>query len=448
MALPPAGAGILRRSCFRHHAVLARGRARNLVGAGTTRTGRSCAAPVTSESGAPGIVRGAPWITQTGQVLSHLFYLRPAGIRGVGLYVVLSRAERLFPQARTSSRVGASACIPRSARSRSHLPRLPRTSGLTRGLGENSECPSTLQLRSQLQETVEVGGPHRDRGRERDRRRGLGGSFAHQSPYRGPHPRGLRRDRPLPRRRAAGPVERRTGRAGRVLRPHAIAVVGASADPDTIAGLLFGNLVDSHFGGVVLPVNKKHPTVQGIAAYPDLASCPVVPDLVVVCVPASAVCWGGRPSRCSRRQSRVCHLSRVRGDRRRRGLRSRPMSFRRPCRAACGSSVRTARGYSAVPPKNGSTRPSAGLSPAGRTSLLSQSGAIGLAVLEAAETRGLGSARSSRWATVRTLPATTCSFTGARPRHRPDPALSGGDPGPAVVHPIADGSAGGSPSWR
>ena len=73
------------------------------------------------------------------------------------------------------------------------------------------------------------------------------------------------------------------------LRPHSIAVVGASADPSTIAGLLFANLVASRFVGTILPVNKRQPTVQGVAAYPDLASCPVVPDLVIVCVPAAAV---------------------------------------------------------------------------------------------------------------------------------------------------------------
>jgi len=59
--------------------------------------------------------------------------------------------------------------------------------------------------------------------------------------------------------------------------PQAIAVVGASGDPATIAGLLFGNLVDSGFGGVVLPVNPHHAEVRGITAFPDLASCPVTP---------------------------------------------------------------------------------------------------------------------------------------------------------------------------
>jgi len=73
------------------------------------------------------------------------------------------------------------------------------------------------------------------------------------------------------------------------LHPQSIAVVGASADPNTLGGLLFANLVDSHFSGTILPVNKKHPEVHGMAAYPDLASCPTVPDCVFVCVPAAAV---------------------------------------------------------------------------------------------------------------------------------------------------------------
>ena len=72
------------------------------------------------------------------------------------------------------------------------------------------------------------------------------------------------------------------------MRPRSIAVVGASSDPGTVAGLLFENLMGSQFSGTVMPVNRRHPAVQGIAAYPDLASCPTVPDLVVVCVPAAA----------------------------------------------------------------------------------------------------------------------------------------------------------------
>ncbi|HTW06711.1 MAG TPA: acetate--CoA ligase family protein [Acidimicrobiales bacterium] len=73
------------------------------------------------------------------------------------------------------------------------------------------------------------------------------------------------------------------------LHPRSIAVVGASAEPNTLGGLLFANLVGSGFRGVALPVNKRHAEVQGVAAYPDLVSCPTVPDCVFVCVPAPAV---------------------------------------------------------------------------------------------------------------------------------------------------------------
>ena len=75
-------------------------------------------------------------------------------------------------------------------------------------------------------------------------------------------------------------------------------MVGASTDPGALSGLLFANLVASRFSGNVLPVNKHHPEVQGVTAYPDLASCPVVPDLVFVCVPA-------RPGRRGRRGGRL-----------------------------------------------------------------------------------------------------------------------------------------------
>jgi len=174
------------------------------------------------------------------------------------------------------------------------------------------------------------------------------------------------------------------------LRPHAIAVVGASADPNTIAGLLFGNLVDSHFGGVVLPVNKKHPTVQGIAAYPDLVSCPVVPDLVIVCVPASAV-PGVVAQAGALGVKAVCVIS---------------AGFAET--GADGAALQAslvqeakARGVRLVGPNctgvlsgTADARFNATFSravpPPGRTSLLSQSGAIGLAVLEAAEIRCLG----------------------------------------------------------
>lgn len=174
------------------------------------------------------------------------------------------------------------------------------------------------------------------------------------------------------------------------LRPRAIAVVGASSDPNTIAGMLFANLVASHFDGTVLPVNKRHPAVQGIVSYPELASCPVVPDLVVVCVPASAAA-GVVAEAGDLGVKAVCVISAGFAETGTDGT----------ALQADVVQAAAARGVRLVGPNctgilsgNGGARFNATFSrtvpPPGRTALLTQSGAFGLAVLEAAEVRGLG----------------------------------------------------------
>ncbi len=75
----------------------------------------------------------------------------------------------------------------------------------------------------------------------------------------------------------------------RFFRPERIAVVGASRNRDAIGGLVFTNLLEGGFSGVVYPVNPNAPHVQGVAAYTSLKDCPEIPDLVMVCVPSSFV---------------------------------------------------------------------------------------------------------------------------------------------------------------
>ncbi len=75
----------------------------------------------------------------------------------------------------------------------------------------------------------------------------------------------------------------------RFFRPERIAVIGASRDRDAIGGLVFSNLLQGGFHGVVYPVNPNASYVQGVAAYPSLSDCPEVPDMVMVCVPAPLV---------------------------------------------------------------------------------------------------------------------------------------------------------------
>lgn len=85
--------------------------------------------------------------------------------------------------------------------------------------------------------------------------------------------------------------QRAAARAAAVpfLRPASIALVGASGKPASIGALLLANLLASGFTGPVYPVNPRHPVIQGVTAYPDLASCPRPPDLAVVAVPAPLV---------------------------------------------------------------------------------------------------------------------------------------------------------------
>lgn len=75
----------------------------------------------------------------------------------------------------------------------------------------------------------------------------------------------------------------------RFFEPRSVAVVGASRNPRSIGGLIFANILHGEFTGAVYPVNPKAPVVQAVTAYPSLSECPSVPDLVVVCVPPQLV---------------------------------------------------------------------------------------------------------------------------------------------------------------
>ena len=75
----------------------------------------------------------------------------------------------------------------------------------------------------------------------------------------------------------------------RFLKPETIAVVGASRNPQNIGGLVFDNALRGGFRGAVYPVNPNATSVQGDATYASLRDCPSVPDLVMVCVPAALV---------------------------------------------------------------------------------------------------------------------------------------------------------------
>ncbi len=88
--------------------------------------------------------------------------------------------------------------------------------------------------------------------------------------------------------------ERRDARAtstavSHFLRPRSIAVIGASRDRDSIGGALYRNIVDAGFTGPVYPVNRDSPVVQSVAAYKSVLDCPDPVDLAFIVVPARYV---------------------------------------------------------------------------------------------------------------------------------------------------------------
>jgi acetyl coenzyme A synthetase (ADP forming)-like protein len=74
-----------------------------------------------------------------------------------------------------------------------------------------------------------------------------------------------------------------------LFRPRSVAVVGASRTPGTIGNTILWNLVKGGFTGTVWPVNPKAESVHSIAAWPTIASIPHAVDLAIVAVPARHV---------------------------------------------------------------------------------------------------------------------------------------------------------------
>ncbi|HEU0054675.1 MAG TPA: acetate--CoA ligase family protein [Longimicrobium sp.] len=74
-----------------------------------------------------------------------------------------------------------------------------------------------------------------------------------------------------------------------ILRPKSIAVVGASRTPNTIGYQILDNLLRHGYEGAVYPVNPKAESVHSIRAYPSLDAIPDAVDLAVVVVPKQFV---------------------------------------------------------------------------------------------------------------------------------------------------------------
>ena len=72
----------------------------------------------------------------------------------------------------------------------------------------------------------------------------------------------------------------------RVLRPRSIAVVGASASPGKIGYTVLSNIIRAGYKGRLYPVNPKEETILGLKVHPTVNDIPDEVDTAVFCVPA------------------------------------------------------------------------------------------------------------------------------------------------------------------
>ena len=171
-------------------------------------------------------------------------------------------------------------------------------------------------------------------------------------------------------------------------KPERIAVVGASARRGTIGGELFRNILGADFKGAAYPVNVKREPVGGVPAYASVEEIPVDIDLAVICVPGQHVLEAAE-SALRKGVKALCVISAgfaeigPDGVERQRRLLSLVRSY--GARLIGPNCL----GIAVAGPSLNATFAGREF-PAGRAAFSSQSGALGIAMLEQSQDRGLG----------------------------------------------------------
>jgi acetyl-CoA synthetase (ADP-forming)/acetyltransferase len=76
---------------------------------------------------------------------------------------------------------------------------------------------------------------------------------------------------------------------GCLFEPRSVAVIGASDNPQRIGTRVLANLLEGGFGGQVWPVNPKHDSLNGLRCYAKVAALPSAPSLAVLCTPPATI---------------------------------------------------------------------------------------------------------------------------------------------------------------
>jgi len=174
------------------------------------------------------------------------------------------------------------------------------------------------------------------------------------------------------------------------LSPHSVAVIGASRNRGTIGGEVFHNLLNYEFAGPVYPVNPGAEVIQSVLAYPSVEAIPGPVDLAVIAVPGAHVLEVAE--QCGRKGVRALVVISAGFAETGEDGRARQDELLRICRLTgmrligpnCMGIINT----------DPSVRLDATFAPhvplAGRVAFFSQSGALGLAIIDYANSLGLG----------------------------------------------------------
>ena len=165
-------------------------------------------------------------------------------------------------------------------------------------------------------------------------------------------------------------------------------VVGASRRRGSIGGELFRNVLEGDFAGAAYPVNREGEPVADVRGYRSIeeipdevdwrsSACPPLPSST----PRRRRCGSAIP-RADR------HLRRLRRGGQRRDRAAGAAALARPRARRTADRPERCLGIAVAGPSNATF--AARSAPSGNISFSSQSGALGLALLEAAEARGLG----------------------------------------------------------
>ena len=74
-----------------------------------------------------------------------------------------------------------------------------------------------------------------------------------------------------------------------LLYPRSVAVIGASREPGTIGQILFQCIMQNRFSGVVYPINPNAEAIMSVKTYPSVLDVPGDIDLALIAVPAPLV---------------------------------------------------------------------------------------------------------------------------------------------------------------